>query len=54
MRGRENVGPGVFNAWTPNNVNTKVPSLTLKDDNGESRTSDYFITSTSFFMLNYV
>lgn len=54
MRGRENVGPGVFNAWTPTNNNTNVPALTLKDDNGESRTSDYFITSTSFFKLRNI
>lgn len=54
MRGRENVGPGVFNAWTTTNTNTNVPALTLKDDNGESRTSDYFITSTSFFKLRNV
>ena len=54
MRGRENVGPGVFNAWTPTNTSTNVPALTLKDDNGESRTSDYFITSTSFFKLRNV
>jgi TonB-dependent starch-binding outer membrane protein SusC len=51
MKSRENVGPGVFNAWTPQNTNTNVPALTLKDDNGEGRTSDYFIVSTSYFKL---
>ncbi len=51
MKSRENVGPGVFNAWTPQNTNTNVPALTLKDDNGEGRTSDYFIVSTSYFKM---
>ncbi|MCB0646628.1 MAG: SusC/RagA family TonB-linked outer membrane protein [Saprospiraceae bacterium] len=51
MRGRENVGPGVFNAWTPQNTDTNVPALTLKDNNGEGRTSDYFIVNTSYFKL---
>jgi TonB-linked SusC/RagA family outer membrane protein len=51
MRGRENVGPGVFNGWTPTNSNTTVPALTLKDNNGEGRTSDYFIVNTSYFKL---
>ena len=51
MRSRENVGPGVFDGWTPTHTNTKVPALTLKDNNSEGRTSDYFIVSTSYFKL---
>lgn len=51
MKGRENVGPGVFDAWTPQNTDTRVPSLTLKDNNGEGRTSDYFFVNTSYFKL---
>ncbi|MCP9767257.1 SusC/RagA family TonB-linked outer membrane protein [Lacihabitans sp. LS3-19] len=51
MRGRENVGPGVFNAWTTQNTDTTVPALTLKDNNNEGRTSDYFIVNTSYFKL---
>jgi TonB-linked SusC/RagA family outer membrane protein len=51
MKGRENVGPGVFDAWTPQNTGTSVPALTLKDNNGEGRTSDYFIVNTSYFKL---
>ncbi len=54
MRGRENVGPGVFNGWTPTNTNTDVPALTLKDNNNEGRTSDYFIVSTSYFKMRNV
>lgn len=51
MKSRENVGPGVFNGWTASNTNTKVPALTLKDNNNEGRTSDYFIVSTSYFKM---
>lgn len=54
MRSRENVGPGVFNSWTPTNTNTNVPALTLKDNNQEGRTSDYFIVSTSYFKMRNV
>jgi TonB-linked SusC/RagA family outer membrane protein len=54
MRSRENVGPGVFNGWTPTNTNTNVPALTLKDNNNEGRTSDYFIVNTSYFKLRNV
>jgi hypothetical protein len=51
MKSRENVGPGVFNGWTPQNTSTTVPALTLKDNNNEGRTSDYFMVNTSYFKL---
>ncbi|MCF3108842.1 SusC/RagA family TonB-linked outer membrane protein [Niabella sp. CC-SYL272] len=51
MKSRENVGPGVLNGWTPQHTNTDIPALTLKDNNNERRTSDYFIVSTSYFKL---
>lgn len=51
MRSRENVGPGVFDGWTPQNTDTKVPALTLNDNNSEGRTSDYFIVSTSYLKM---
>lgn len=51
MHSRENVGPGVFDGWTPQHTNTNVPALTLKDNNNEGRTSDYFIVNTSYFKL---
>lgn len=54
MKGRENVGPGVFNGWTSQNTNTNVPALTLKDNNNEGRTSDYFIVSTSYFKMRNI
>lgn len=54
MHSRENVGPGVFDGWTPQNTNTNVPALTLKDNNNEGRTSDYFIVNTSYFKLRNI
>ena len=54
MKSRENVGPGVFNGWTPTNTNTSVPALTLKDNNNEGRTSDYFIVNTSYFKMRNI
>ncbi|RFM26962.1 SusC/RagA family TonB-linked outer membrane protein [Deminuibacter soli] len=54
MRSRENVGPGVFDGWTPQHTNTKIPALTLKDDNNEGRTSDYFMVNTSYFKMRNI
>jgi TonB-linked SusC/RagA family outer membrane protein len=54
MRSRENVGPGVFDGWTPTHTNTSTPALTLKDNNNEGRTSDYFIVSTSYFKIRNI
>jgi len=54
MHSRENVGPGVFNGWTPQHTNTNVPALTLKDNNNEGRTSDYFIVNTSYFKIRNI
>ncbi|MGK2862217.1 MAG: SusC/RagA family TonB-linked outer membrane protein [Chitinophagaceae bacterium] len=54
MKSRENVGPGVFNGWTAQNTNTDVPALTLKDNNNEGRTSDYFIVNTSYFKMRNI
>lgn len=54
MHSRENVGPGVFEGWTPQHTNTNVPALTLKDNNNEGRTSDYFIVNTSYFKVRNI
>lgn len=51
LRVRENMGPGVLNAWTPRNSASKTPMLTLVDANTESKTSDYFIVNTSYFKV---
>lgn len=54
MKSRENVGPGVFDAWTAQHTNTSIPALTLKDNNNEGRTSDYFMVSTSYFKMRNI
>ncbi len=54
MKSRENVGPGVFQGWTPQNTNTNIPALTLKDNNNEGRPSDYFIVNTSYFKMRNI
>ncbi len=51
IRGRENVGPGVFDAWSPTNSGSRIPALSLSDANNETRTSDYFNVNTSYFKL---
>jgi hypothetical protein len=54
IRGRENSGPGVFEAWTPQNTSSKIPALSLSDANNETRASDYFNVNTSYFKLRNV
>ncbi|MEK6481070.1 TonB-dependent receptor [Catalinimonas sp. 4WD22] len=51
IRGRDNVGPGTLNAWTPDNPNATIPALTLSDGNNETRTSDYLFVNNSYFKL---
>lgn len=54
MQARENVGPGILNGWSVNNKNTNIPAPTLKDNNNESRTSDYFMVNTSYFKMRNI
>ena len=54
IRGRDNVGPGVFDAWSTTNTGSKIPALSLSDSNNETRTSDYFNVNTSYFKLRNV
>ena len=51
IRGRDNIGPGVFSAWTVQNPGSSGPALTLADANSETRTSDYLNVNTSYFKL---
>ena len=51
IRGRENVGPGTLEAWSPQNTGSSIPALTLSDGNNESRTSDYLTVNNSYFKL---
>ncbi|MGQ8335186.1 SusC/RagA family TonB-linked outer membrane protein [Sunxiuqinia sp. A32] len=46
-----NFGPGVFDAWTPTNTDTKIPALTLADPNNEGRSSDYLNVNLSYFKV---
>ena len=52
--GRENLGPGVFNAWTPQNASSTIPALSLSDNNNERRTSDYLFHDASYFKVRNV
>lgn len=54
IRGRDNVGPGVFRAWTPQNPGSNVPALTLSDSNNETRQSSYLNVNASYFKLRNV
>ena len=51
IRGRDNVGPGTLDAWSPQNTGSTIPALTLSDNNNETRTSDYLIVNNSYFKL---
>lgn len=54
IRGRDNVGPGVFKAWTTQNPDSDVPALTLSDSNNETRTSSYLNVNASYFKLRNI
>ncbi|MDW7695842.1 TonB-dependent receptor [Flammeovirgaceae bacterium SG7u.111] len=54
LRVRENMGSGVLDAWTPQNMDSDIPMLTLVDVNNETRTSDYFNINTSYFKLRNI
>ena len=50
-KSRENMGPGILDAWTPSNAGSSIPAATLADNNNEGRTSTYFMVNTSYFKL---
>ena len=54
VAGRENVGPGVFDAWTPTNTGSKIPALSLSDVNNEKRTSDFLFVNASYFKMRNI
>lgn len=47
--GRENSGLGTLNAWTPDNTNTDIPSISLAFN--DQRTSDYLYRNNSYFKI---
>ena len=51
---RNNYGPGVLGAWTPQNTGSKTPALSILNRNGEDRTSDFYYVNASYFKLRSV
>jgi TonB-dependent starch-binding outer membrane protein SusC len=49
VQGRENAGLGVLDAWTPENPNSEIPSLSLAFN--ETRTSDYLFRNNAYFKI---
>ncbi|MDE3212480.1 MAG: SusC/RagA family TonB-linked outer membrane protein [Bacteroidota bacterium] len=50
---RNNYGPGVLNAWTPQH-HTATPALSILNLNGEDRTSNFYYTNVSYFKIRNV
>lgn len=48
---RNNYGPGVLSAWTPQNTGSKTPALSILNRNFEDRISDFFYVNTSYFKI---
>jgi TonB-dependent starch-binding outer membrane protein SusC len=51
---RNNYGPGVLNAWTPQNTGSKTPALSIFNPAGNDRLSNYFYVNASYFKLRQV
>ncbi|WP_217493608.1 SusC/RagA family TonB-linked outer membrane protein [Mucilaginibacter sp. PPCGB 2223] len=51
---RNNFGPGVLNAWTPQNTGSKTPALSLLNLNNEDRTSDFYIVNGDYFKIRNI
>ncbi len=51
---RNNYGPGVLKAWTPQNPNSNTPALSILNPSGGDRTSDYFFANASYFKLRSI
>jgi TonB-linked SusC/RagA family outer membrane protein len=51
---RTNFGPGTLNAWSPENMGSKIPALSILNHNGEDRTSDFYYVNASYFKLRNV
>ncbi|MDN3667947.1 TonB-dependent receptor [Echinicola jeungdonensis] len=49
VQGRENAGLGVLDAWTPQNTDTDIPSLSLAFN--DQRVSDYLYRNNSYFKV---
>ena len=51
---RDNFGPGTLSAWTPQNTGSKTPALSVLNNNGEDKTSDFYYVNASYFKLRNV
>lgn len=47
----QNYGLRVLDAWTPQNMTSTIPMLSLLNNNNETRTSSYFIEDASYLKL---
>ncbi|MEG3660177.1 TonB-dependent receptor [Arenibacter palladensis] len=46
-----NYGTRTLNAWTPSNMGSNIPAVTLTDTNNEGRLSTYFLDNGSYLKL---
>lgn len=51
---RNNYGPGVLSAWTPQNHNSSTPALSILNLNGEDRISNFYYVNASYFKIRNV
>lgn len=51
VNARSNFGPGTLDAWTPQNTGSSIPALSLLNNNGEDRTSNFYFVNASYFKL---
>lgn len=49
-----NKGVRLLDAWTPNNADSKIPALSIYDNNNETRLSSYYVENGSFLKLRNV
>lgn len=49
-----NWGSRLMDAWSPTNTDSKIPALTLTDNNNEGRRSTYYLESSSYLKLRNV
>lgn len=49
-----NRGVSILDAWTPTHTDTKVPALTVADNNNETRMSTYYVEDGSYLKLKFV
>lgn len=44
----------ILNAWSAENTGSKIPALSLTDDNNESRFSTYYVENGSYMKMKYL